>query len=100
QEPDFEEQGHIHQTADQNALKEAGLDQLKLGDVVALADTDSSWNHGYLRGSVAIGVVGQGDSPRSGYGPGLTVIMTSAIGGINPVVTSGVNVKDIFGLKV
>lgn len=95
------EGGSLHiQTADQAALQEAGLDQLKLGDVVALADTDSSWNHGYLRGSVAIGVVGQGDSPRSGYGPGLTVIMTSAVGGINPVVTSGVNVKDIFGLKV
>ena len=42
--------GSIHiQTADSGAVKEAGLDNLRLGDVVALTDYDSSWNHGYLR---------------------------------------------------
>ncbi|PJF26904.1 MAG: hypothetical protein CUN53_06075 [Phototrophicales bacterium] len=49
--------------------------------------------------AVGIGVIGQGDSPRSGYGPGITLLMTSMTGGINPVVTSGVNIADIFGLK-
>lgn len=94
------EGGSLHiQTQDRDALREAGLDQLKLGDVVALADYDSSWNHGYLRGGVGIAVVGQGDSPRAGYGPGLTLIMTSASNGIEPVVTPGVNVKDIFNLQ-
>ena len=44
-------------------MKEAGLDQLRLGDVVALSDYDSSWNHGYLRNAVGIGVIAQGDSP-------------------------------------
>lgn len=93
------EGGSLHiQSTDRAALKAAGLDQLRLGDVVAIQDTDSSWNHGYLRGAVGIGVVGQGDSPRAGYGPGLTLIMTSAANGINPVVTPGVNIKDIFGL--
>lgn len=94
------EGGSLHiQTGDKDALRQAGLDTLKLGDVVALADTDSSWNHGYLRGAVGIGVVGQGDSPRNGYGPGVTVIMTSASSGIQPVVTPGVNIKEVFGLK-
>lgn len=94
------EGGSLHiQSTDKEALAAAGLDTLRLGDLVAIEDTDSSWNHGYLRGAVAIGVIGQGDSPRSGYGPGVTVIMTSASGGINPVLTEGVNIKDIFGLK-
>lgn len=94
------EGGSLHiQSQDHDALQEAGLDQLCLGDVVALLDYDSSWNHGYLRGAVGIGVIGQGDSPRSGYGPGLTLIMTSMSGKINPVVTPGVNVADIFNLK-
>ncbi len=94
------EGGSVHiQTVDKAALAEAGLDQLRLGDVVALADTDSSWNHGYLRGAIGIGVIGQGDSPRSGYGPGVTLLMTSMSGGINPVVTPGVNVKEVFGLQ-
>lgn len=94
------EGGSIHiQSQDRAALAEAGLDQLRLGDLVALMDYDSSWNHGYLRGAVGIGVVGQGDSPRAGYGPGVTLVMTSMKGGIQPVVTPGVNIKDIFNLQ-
>lgn len=94
------EGGSLHvQSGDRDALREAGLDNLRLGDVVALADYDSSWNHGYLRGAVGIGVIGQGDSPRSGYGPGVTLLMTSAAAWIEPVVTPNVNLKDIFNLK-
>ncbi len=94
------EGGSLHiQTADKAALKEAKLDQLRLGDVVALADYDSSWNHGYLRGAIGIGVIGQGDSPRSGYGPGVTLLMTSATSGIEPVVTSGINLRELFKLQ-
>ncbi len=94
------EGGSLHiQSADKSALKEAGLDGLRLGDVVALSDYDSSWNHGYLRGAVGIGVVGQGDSPRAGHGPGITLLMTSALNGINPVVTPGVNLKSVFSLQ-
>ena len=90
------EGGSIHiRTADREAVKEAGLDKLRLGDVVALGDYDSSWNHGYLRNAVGIGVVAQGDSPRAGYGPGITLLMTSASGGIAPLVTPGVNLKDL-----
>jgi hypothetical protein len=94
------EGGSLHiQTKDRAALAEAGLDALRLGDVVALSDIDSSWNHGYLRGAVGIGVIGQGDSPRAGYGPGITLLMTSVRSGIDPVVTPGVNLKDIFNLR-
>ncbi|MCA0457467.1 MAG: DUF4438 domain-containing protein [Chloroflexi bacterium] len=93
------EGGSLHiQTADKEALKDAKLDGLKLGDVVALMDYDSSWNHGYLRGAIGIGVVGQGDSPRAGHGPGITLLMTSPQTGINPQVTPGVNLKSVFNL--
>ena len=80
-------------------MKEAKLDDLKLGDVVALMDYDSSWNHGYLRGAIGIGVIGQGDSPRAGHGPGITLLMTSPQTGINPMVTPGVNLKSVFNLQ-
>ncbi|MCY4465123.1 MAG: DUF4438 domain-containing protein [Chloroflexi bacterium] len=89
--------GSIHiQTADRAALQEAGLHELRLGDVVALTDYDSSWNHGYLRNAVGIGVVAQGDSPRAGYGPGITLIMTSAGGDIAPMLAPGVNLSDLL----
>lgn len=94
------EGGSLHiQTKDTAALKAAGLDRLRLGDVVALADYDSSWNHGYLRGAIGIGVIGQGDSPRAGYGPGITLLMTSVTTAIAPSLTPGVNLKDVFNLK-
>ena len=94
------EGGSLHiQTTDKKALKQAGLDKLKLGDVVAMSNYDSRYQHGYLRIAVGIGVVGQGDSPRAGYGPGLTLIMTSSDGNIKPVVRKGVNLKGLLGLR-
>jgi hypothetical protein len=94
------EGGSLHiQTRDKGELKAVGLDGLRLGDVVALSDYDSSWGHGYLRGAIGVGVIGQGDSPRAGYGPGITLLMTSTQAGIAPVVTPGVNLKDVFNLR-
>lgn len=95
------EGGSVHlQTVDREALEAVGLDSLKLGDIVALEDFDSRYSHGYMRGAVGIAVVGQGDSPRSGYGPGLTLIMTSHSGGIVPVEADTANLADLLNLEV
>jgi hypothetical protein len=94
------EGGSLHmQTTDRAALAEAGLDRLRLGDIVSLLDYDSRYQHGYLRGAVGIAVVGQTDGPRAGYGPGLTVLMTDARGGIEPMLTPGTNLVDLLGLE-
>ena len=94
------EGGSLHiQTVDRAALAQAGLDGLRLGDVVALQDYDSRYSHGYLRGAVGIGVIGQGDSPRPGYGPGVTLLMTAHDGTIEPVLTPGTNLVDLLGLE-
>ena len=86
------------QTSEPQRLADAGLTDLRFGDLVALTDWDSRYNHGYLRGSIAVGVVCQGGSFRSGYGPGLTVIMTSRTGAIEPVVTAEANIANRLGL--
>ena len=73
--------GSLHlQSTDRALLAELGLDRLRLGDVVAFADTDSRYNHGFLRGARAIGVVASTDGPRAGYGPGVAVLMTAPAG--------------------
>ena len=93
------EGGSLHiQTVDKAALAEAGLNDLRLGDVVALENFDSSWNHGFLRGAMGIGVIGQTDSPRAGYGPGVTVLMTATNEVIEPRITPSVNLKDLFSI--
>ena len=86
------------QTSDMETLAANGLDDLRFGDLVAITDWDSRYGHGYLRGSVVVGVVCQGGSVRSGYGPGLAIIMTSRAGMIEPVVTPGANLAELMGL--
>lgn len=86
------------QTSDPQMLAEHGLDDLRFGDLVAVADWDSRYGHGYLRGSIVVGVVCQGGSFRSGYGPGLTILMTSKQGTVSPVVTEGANIAELLQL--
>ncbi len=86
------------QTSDPAALAAAGLEDVRFGDLVAVMDWDSRFGHGYLRGAVAIGVVCQGGSFRSGYGPGIAVIMTSRDDAIRPLATSGANIADLLHL--
>ena len=93
------EGGSLHvQSTDRAELERHGLAGLRLGDVVAVADTDSRYNHGYLRGALSIGIVGQTDGPRAGYGPGLTIVMT-APGGALRSFEAEANIADILGLS-
>jgi Domain of unknown function (DUF4438) len=49
---------------------------LRLGDLVAIADIDARYNMGYRRGWVSVGIVVHGTSPQPGHGPGMTPILT------------------------
>ena len=94
------ENGAINlQTSDPKLLAEHGLEDLRFGDLVAITDWDSRYGHGYLRGSTVVGVVCQGGSFRSGYGPGLCVIMSGTAGASEPVVSDGVNLAELMGVK-
>ncbi len=93
------EGGSLHmQSTDRAELAAHGLDALRLGDVVAIADTDSRYNHGYLRGAMSIGIVGQTDGPRAGYGPGMTVVMTAPAGELGCYEAPGTNIADLLDL--
>jgi Domain of unknown function (DUF4438) len=94
------EGGSLHiQTTDRAEVEKAGLSALRLGDVVAIENTDSRYNHGYLRGALGIGVVGQTDGPRAGYGPGLTVIMTAPKGELGSFPAPGTNIATLLALE-
>ena len=94
------EGGSLHlQTTDRAELAAKQLDRLRLGDIVALEDYDSRYQHGYLRGAVGIAVVGQTDGPRAGYGPGMTLLMTDPTGAIEPIRKDSVNLIDLLDLE-
>ena len=65
------------QTSDQETIRRCRLDQLRLGDFVAIQDHDSSYGWTYREGAVTIGVVIHTDSHLAGHGPGVQTTMTS-----------------------
>ena len=94
------EGGSLHmQSTDRAELARLGLDGLRLGDLVALEDTDSRYNHGYLRGGMSIGVVCATDGPRAGYGPGIAVLMTAPAGQLGAFIDASANIADLLGLE-
>ena len=87
------------QSMDANALARHGLDKLRLGDIVAVTDYDSSYGHGYKKGGVSLGVVSATDSIRAGYGPGVTLLMTAPGGEIDPMVVDGMNLAGLLEIE-
>lgn len=85
-------------TGDSNANKEFGLERLCFGDVVLLKDCDNTNGRQYLEGAVSIGVVVHSDCIKSGHGPGVTVIMSSATSKIHGKIDKGANIARYLGI--
>ncbi|MGM0420107.1 MAG: DUF4438 domain-containing protein [Bacillota bacterium] len=81
-------------TGDKKELEKYGLDQLKLGDFVYLADCDNTFGREYLTGAGSIGVVVHSDCIKMGHGPGVTTIMTARNNLIEPVIEENANLKE------
>ncbi|MHB8926234.1 MAG: DUF4438 domain-containing protein [Bacillota bacterium] len=86
-------------TQDKAALKEAGLDKVRLGDIVAIRDHSSFYGRSYQRGAVIIGVVVHCDSNISGHGPGVTSLLTGKDGSVEPVIVPEANIARYLGLR-
>ncbi len=94
------EGGSLHlQSTDKDELAAHGLDTLRVGDLVALPDTDSRFNHGYQRGAMAIGVICTTDGPRAGYGPGIAVLMTAPEGQLGAYIDPAANLADLMKIE-
>lgn len=87
------------QSDDAEILAKHGGDRLRLGDIVAIRDYDSRWGPGYRRGAMTVGVVSHGDSPRAGYGPGVTPLLTALGGKIQAAVVKERNIATMLGIR-
>ena len=83
----------------EDTCEEHGLNDLRLGDLVAIMDSDQSYGRIYRRGSVRIGIVTHSNSYIAGHGPGVTTLFTSTKGLIEPVVSDDANIAKIMGLR-
>jgi hypothetical protein len=86
-------------TSDKEMLAQHKLLDLRFGDIVAITDYDSSGGCFYLTGAITVGVVSHGDSYMAGHGPGVTPIMSSPSGKIEPVLDSKANIALLLGLR-
>ena len=80
-------------------VRELGLGDLRIGDLVALSDTLISYGKGYHRGAVTVGVVAFGASDVAGNGPGVLAIAASKDGKIKPRLTRDANVARYLKLE-
>ncbi len=78
--------------ADEKVVKKLGLDKLRFGDIVAIEDTDNSYGRVYKPGAVTVGVVVHSDCVLAGHGPGVTTIITSSKGKIEPKINKNANI--------
>jgi hypothetical protein len=87
------------QAFDPVMVERYGLNELRFGDLVAIADADHSYGRIYRTGAVSVGIVAHGCSDVAGHGPGVTSLLTSARGAIVPVVDPGANIATILNLR-
>ena len=87
------------QLFDEGARKEYGLDDLRLGDLVAILDADHSYGRIYKQGAVSVGIVVHTNCITSGHGPGVTTLFTSSTGKITPEIDAKANIASILKLR-
>jgi hypothetical protein len=84
------------QCSDPASVKKWGLEELRLGDLVAITDADHSFGRIFRKGAVSIGVVAHADCVQAGHGPGVVTVLTSASGAIAPKRSARGNVARIM----
>ncbi len=87
------------QTFDPRMVEEFGLNELRFGDVVAIADADHRFGRIYRTGAMSVGIVAHGRSFIAGHGPGVTSLLTSPSGAIVPQVDPAANISQILHLR-
>jgi hypothetical protein len=87
------------QLFDKGVIKRYGLENLRLGDVVAIMDADHSFGRIYKQGAVSVGIVVHTNCVTSGHGPGVTTLFTSSKGKIVPKIDAKTNIAMLLKLR-
>ena len=71
---------------------------LRVGDIVAVENADHTFGRTYRTGAVTVGVVVHSRCTTAGHGPGVTTLMSSSEGKIEPVIDRFANIADCLGI--
>jgi len=87
------------QLFDETISEQYGLEDLRLGDLVAIIDADHSFGRIYRQGAVSVGIVVHTNCVTAGHGPGVTSLMTSPSGKIIPQIDAKANIAYLLKLR-
>ena len=87
------------QLFDEKIIEQYGLEDLRLGDLVAIIDADHSFGRIYRQGAITVGIVVHTNCVTAGHGPGVTTLMTSSTGKIIPQIDAKANVANLLKLR-
>ncbi|NHJ84027.1 MAG: DUF4438 domain-containing protein [Asgard group archaeon] len=87
------------QMFDKKSVAEYGLDDLRIGDIVAISNADHSFGRIYHQGAISIGIVVHSNCITAGHGPGITSLMTSSLGKIIPKINTSANIANLLNLR-
>jgi hypothetical protein len=87
------------QLFDAKARKRYRLDNLRIGDFVAITDADHTYGRIYREGAVSVGIVVHTNCVSAGHGPGVTTLFTSATGKISPRIDTKANIASFLKLR-
>jgi len=81
-------------TNDLYTVKKYKLDQIRLGDFVALTDHDNCYGRTYKKGAITIGIVCHSDCYLAGHGPGVCTLITCDKSLIEPKIDPDANIAN------
>ena len=87
------------QVTDREVVQKYGLQNLRLGDVIAIRDADCRFGRAFHSGAISVGIVVHGSCLTSGHGPGVTIIMTTLEKLIVPKIETGANIADYLNIS-
>lgn len=87
------------QLFDEKVVEQYHLEDLRLGDLVAMIDADHSFGRIYRQGAMTIGIVVHTNCVTAGHGPGVTSLLTSAMGKIIPEIDGKANIASLLKLR-
>lgn len=87
------------QVTDREVVQKYGLQNLRLGDVIAIRDADCRYGRAFHSGAMSVGIVVHGSCLTSGHGPGVTIIMTTLEKLIVPKIEPGANIADYMNIS-
>ena len=85
-------------SGDRALMAELGIDQTRLGDVIAIRHADHHWGRSYREGAVSICLCIHGDSIMTGHGPGILTLMTARDGEIDFTINPSANIAQLLNI--